>query len=43
MAKKEKPKKKKGHVVLSSTSDGNTKARKTIVHGKVTRDDKGKS
>jgi hypothetical protein len=33
--------KNKGHIALSSISDGTTKDRKTIVHGKVIRDEKG--
>ena len=31
----------KPHIALSSTSDGTTKDRKTIIHGKVTRNEKG--
>lgn len=29
----------KPHTVIHSTSDGNTKKRKTVIHNKVTRDD----
>lgn len=32
----------KPHIALSSTSNGSTGRRKTIVHGKVTRDEKPK-
>lgn len=39
---KSQPKKPKGSWPLISTSNGNTGARKTTIHGKVTRDQKPK-
>lgn len=41
MKKPVKPVKPKTPNILSSKSNGTTGARKTIVHGKVTRDEKG--